>query len=60
MRIWASGAEIGTASVRVGRINASQGPRLMTEISLSWKEKIWINMIPSRKTGVEMNSDGMD
>ena len=35
IRIWASGAEIGTASVSTGRISACQGPGLMTGMSLS-------------------------
>ena len=58
IRICASGAEIGMASVSTGRISASTGPGLMTGTSPSWNEKIWISMMPSQNTGTEMNSDG--
>jgi hypothetical protein len=33
---------------------------LITGMSFSWKEKIWISMIPSQNTGTEMNRDGSD
>ena len=60
IRICASGAEIGMASVATGRISRSTGPGLITETRPSWKEKIWISMMPSQNTGTEMNSDGSD
>ena len=60
IRICASGAEIGMASVATGRISRSTGPGLITETRPSWKENIWISMMPSQNTGTEMNSDGSD